>query len=614
MAAGGAERPLGMGCMRLSTARDRDEERAIAVLHAALDAGVRFLDTADAYCWDDDDVGHNERLIARALASWPGNRAQVQVATKGGLRRPGGRWVADGRARHLTAAAQASRRALGVETIDLYQLHAPDPRVPLATSLRALASLQRDGCIAAIGLCNVGLAQIEEARRIVEIAAVQVEMSPSREDTLLNGVAEYCAAEGIRLLAYRPLGGPERLARLSADPVLLELAARHQALPAEIVLAWLRDLSPVIVPIPGATRVTTVLSTVRARDIWFSDEDRAALDQRFPAGRVLRSPRALRRPRADADGEVVLVMGLPGAGKSTTAEDLVRRGYERLNRDERGGRLSDLLPALEKGVASGRRQLVLDNTYGTRASRGAVIERAWALGLPVRCVWVRTPLQDAQVNVVWRMVERHARLLEPDEMRTMARADPSVFPPRVLYAHERAQEPPQESEGFSRIEVVSFERRHDPSLVNRAALFWYDGVLRRSRAGQRTPRAPDDVELLPGRLQALARLRAEGWLLLGLSWQPEQGTGTMSAEDVTACFERTHELLGTAMEFAYCPHEAGPPVCWCRKPLPGLGVVLLLRHRLDPARCLYVGSGSQDAAFARALGLPYREADQFFSG
>src|SRR6185436_8654801 len=113
---------------------------------------------ADAYCRDTSDVGHNERLIARALASWPGaaaSAARIQVATKGGLTRPGGRWVADGRARHLVAACEASRRALGVERIHLYQLHAPDPDTPLATSLRALASLKRDGFVEHVGLGNV---------------------------------------------------------------------------------------------------------------------------------------------------------------------------------------------------------------------------------------------------------------------------------------------------------------------------------------------------------------------------------------------------------------------------------------------------------------------------
>jgi aryl-alcohol dehydrogenase-like predicted oxidoreductase len=170
-------RPAAIGCMRLSTSPDRDEGRAIEVLRAALDSGVTLLDTADTYCLDSSETGHNERLIARALAGWSGNRTSIHIATKGGLTRPDGRWEADGRARALTAACEASLRALDADRIDLYQLHAPDPRVPLATSVRALHTLRRRGLIASVGLCNVTVGQIEEARRITDIDAVQVELS-----------------------------------------------------------------------------------------------------------------------------------------------------------------------------------------------------------------------------------------------------------------------------------------------------------------------------------------------------------------------------------------------------------------------------------------------------
>jgi len=212
--------------MRLSTEPQRDEAAAVALLHAAFDAGVDFLDTADVYCRDASETGHNERLIARALASWSGDRTRIRVATNGGLTRPGGRWVADGRARSLIAACEASRRALGTERLFLYQLHAPDPRVPLATSVRALAALQRDGLIERIGLSNVSLKQLEEALRHVTIGAVQVELSVLRDENLWNGVAARCAAEGIPLLAYRPLGGPDQRQKLARDATLGEVAAR----------------------------------------------------------------------------------------------------------------------------------------------------------------------------------------------------------------------------------------------------------------------------------------------------------------------------------------------------------------------------------------------------
>jgi histidinol phosphatase-like enzyme len=304
-------------------------------------------------------------------------------------------------------------------------------------------------------------------------------------------------------------------------------------------------------------------------------------------------------------------MGLPGSGKSTLARDLVGRGYERLNRDEAGGTLVALLPALDRLVAAGRRRVVLDNTYVSRAARGAVVERASALGLPVRCVWARTDLADAQLNAVWRMVTRYGRLLAPEELPAASKTDPGAFGPSVQHRYERELEPPDPAEGFSQVDVVPFQRRPNPAFANRAILFWYEGVLRRSRSGARAPVSPEDVQVLPGRGETLRRCRDQGFALLGLSWQPEVSAGATSADAVAACFARTHEQLGTDLDALYCPHPAGPPICWCRKPLPGLGVLFIHRHRLDPSRCLYVGE-ARDRAFAARLGFEFREAGDFF--
>jgi aryl-alcohol dehydrogenase-like predicted oxidoreductase len=277
-----------MGCMRLSTERDRDDARSIEVLHTALDAGISFLDTANAYCWDDSEVGHNERLIARAIATWDGRprlatgeRPPIVIATKGGLTRPNRQWIPDGRARHLREACEASLKALGVARIDLYQLHAVDPRVPLSTSVRALASLKDEGLVVRIGLCNVNVGQIEEARRIADISTVQVELSVWHDENLLNGVVQYCAEHSIQLIAYRPLGGSRRVRQMRHHPMLRELAEQHAATPAEIALAWINALSPQIVSIPGATTLETITSIVRAHTIALSVDDRERLDARF---------------------------------------------------------------------------------------------------------------------------------------------------------------------------------------------------------------------------------------------------------------------------------------------------------------------------------------------
>jgi histidinol phosphatase-like enzyme/predicted kinase len=305
-------------------------------------------------------------------------------------------------------------------------------------------------------------------------------------------------------------------------------------------------------------------------------------------------------------------MGLPGAGKSTVARQFAAEGYTRLNRDEAGGSLASLLSALDRAVVAGTSRIVLDNTYVTRKARGAVIQAAHGRGLPVRCLWMSTSLEEAQVNAVNRIVGKYGRLLGPDEMKTAARKDVAAFPPAVQFRYQRELEPPEISEGFSSIETIPFERKQDASLVNRAVIVWCDGVLLRSRAGLRMPRNADDVDAAVDRGATLRRYADDGWKVLGLSWISEIAARTMTPADADAVFTRLREALGVPIEVEYCPHPAGPPICWCRKPLPGLGVVFRHRHRLDPSQCVYVGASSQDPGFARRMGFQYRDAVRFF--
>ena len=579
--------------MRLSTEPDRDEARATAVLHAALDAGIEFLDTADAYCTDDADTGHNERLIARALVTWNGDRSRVRIATKGGLTRPGGQWVPDGRARHLRRACERSLEALGVDCLDLYQLHAPDPRTPLATSVRALGRLKRDGLVGAIGLCNVTVGQIEEARRLAEIDAVQVELSVWHDHHFLSGVVDYCLAHRLPLLAYRPLGGPSQRRKTAGDPTLGAIAARHDATPFEIALACLMDLSDAIVPLPGATRVETVHSVARAGRLVLTDLDRAELDRRFPylaaCRPSTRASIAVTAPRRE--GDVVIVMGLPAAGKSTLAQSLVADGYHRLNRDDAGGTLRSLLPALGRAIETGTTRIVLDNTYGARKARAEVIQAAASHGLPVRCVWLSTSLEDAQTNAAWRIVSRYGRLPSDDDLARLRRSDVAAFLPGAQFTYRRDLEPPDPSEGFTRVDVVPFVRHYGPDFVNRAVIVSCDDV--------------SDLEPLASRLR---ECREAGYRLLGIAWRPDIAEGKQSEDTVKAMFGRECARLGLEVDVECCPHPAGPPRCWCRKPLPGLGVLFVHRYRLDPARCLFVGAGPHDVGFARRLGFIFRDA------
>jgi histidinol phosphatase-like enzyme/predicted kinase len=438
-------------------------------------------------------------------------------------------------------------------------------------------------------------------------------MSVWHDEHLLSGVMEYCVAHRLPLLAYRPLGGPSRLRRTMTDPTLAEVARRHGATPTEIALAWLLDLSDLIVAIPGSTRVETARSIARAGVLALTDADRATLDRRFPSGRSIRERHAhAQRTQHRTHGEVALVMGLPGAGKSTFAEGLIAQGYHRLNRDTSGGTLKDLLPALDAALASGVSRIVLDNTYVSRKSRAEVVRAAAARGFPVRCIWLSTTVEEAQTNAAWRIISRHGTLPGGAELEKLRKRDVMAFLPTVQFRFLRELEPPDVTEGFSRIDVVPFERRTDSAFVNRAVITWCDGVLVRSRSGGRSPMDPNDVEVRLDRAAILRRYRAEGWRLLGMSWQPDIAEGTQSCDGVRAVFERMNELLRLDIEVEFCPHAAGPPRCWCRKPLPGLGVVFVHRHKLDPSRCIYVGNGTQDPGFARRLGFQYRGAGDFF--
>jgi aryl-alcohol dehydrogenase-like predicted oxidoreductase len=595
--------------MRLSTAVDRDEERAIAVIHAALDAGATLLDTADAYCRDERDAGHNERLVARALATWSGDRAAITVATKGGIRRPKGAWVTDGRAKYLREACDASRRALGVDTIDLYQLHAVDPKTSIETSVRAFAALQSEGAIKRIGLCNVTVGQIESARQVADIASVQVSLSVLDAENLRNGVAEYCRDNGILLIGYRPLGG-DRARTLARDPILSAIATRHGVTPQEVALAWLCSFGPGLVSIPGATRIETARSLARVKEISLDEDDRGSLDGRF-CGRLLRVPRAARRPPPGATGDVVVVMGIPGAGKSTVAQDYEASGYARLNRDLHGGSLSDLTVRLDRALAGGARRVVLDNTYPTRKSRNEIIECAWAHGVPVRCVWLATGLADAQINAIGRMTQVHGRLPSPEEIRERGKQDHRYLGPDALFRYERTVEPPTPDEGFTSVDRQTFSRS-SPFALNsaRALILDFDDLV--SGPDGSPALRPDEVIIDARRHETISAFVAKGWLVFAHAWRPQVSRTEMALSEVEACFDRARRLLGIDVTFACCPHDAGPPVCWCRKPLPGSVLDFALSRRVALAESLAVAHSAADRTMAERLGMPWQFAADFF--
>lgn len=268
---------VGYGGMHLSIQDRPTEAQSVRVIHAALDAGVTLIDTADVYCLDNKDIGHNERLVARALASWQGDRDQVIVATKGGVTRPAGRWETDGRPEHLRAACERSLAALGVERIDLYQLHAPDPKVPLAESVAALAELQQGGKIRWVGLSNVSVPQIGEAESVARVTSVQNRLNPFFREALSEGVVAYCAERGMSFLAYSPTGGGRLNHKLPAHALLQPMAARLGVTPHALVLAWVLARSPAVIVIPSARTVEHALDSTGAAELELSEADLSAI-------------------------------------------------------------------------------------------------------------------------------------------------------------------------------------------------------------------------------------------------------------------------------------------------------------------------------------------------
>ncbi|MHB1585278.1 MAG: aldo/keto reductase [Acidimicrobiales bacterium] len=271
---------VGLGEMPLSIEGRPDEARALRTIHASLDAGVTIIDTADAYCLDTAEHGHGERLVAKALAGYGGDTSGVLVATKGGHLRPGdGSWRVDGRPEYLKRACEASLAALGVEAIGLYQYHRPDPAVPYADSVGALADLLDEGKIEMAGISNATVAQIDEANRVLSgrLASVQNEFSPrfrSSEDELAH-----CEALGIAFIPWSPLGGIGNAEQLEREhPAFADVAAERGVTPQQVCLAWMLAKGSGVIPIPGSSRPETAVASAEAADVELTADEVARLD------------------------------------------------------------------------------------------------------------------------------------------------------------------------------------------------------------------------------------------------------------------------------------------------------------------------------------------------
>ncbi|MBN1092516.1 aldo/keto reductase [Blastococcus sp. TML/M2B] len=270
---------IGLGAMPLSTKRPRpSREEAVGVVHAALDAGVTLVDTADAYSRDEAEFGHNESLVAEALASYGPGAADVLVATKGGHTRSGTDWGLDGSPAYLRRACEDSLRRLGVEAIGLYQYHRPDPSTPWEESMGALRALADDGLVRMVGVSNADIAQIDAARAIVGDAFVSVQNQFSPGWRHSAGELAHCAAHGLAFLPWSPFGGVGAAGSLDADaPAFAELATELDVSVYRVALAWHLAQADVVVPIPGASRAASVQDSAQAAELELTPEQLARL-------------------------------------------------------------------------------------------------------------------------------------------------------------------------------------------------------------------------------------------------------------------------------------------------------------------------------------------------
>lgn len=270
---------IGLGAMPMSVREHNDEAGAVRTIHAALDAGVTLIDTADAYSWDEASFGHNEELIARALREYGAGADDVVVATKGGHTRKGREWHLDGRPEYLRTACEGSLRRLGVDAIGLYQHHRPDPAVDYADTIGGLRALLDDGLIVSAGISNADPSQIRLTRDILGdgLVAVQNEYSPRFRSS--GPELDLCAELGIAFLPWSPLGGMNQAGELGDRfEVFAEVAAGRGVSPQQVALAWELARSPVVIPIPGASRVESVQSSTAAAELTLTADELARLD------------------------------------------------------------------------------------------------------------------------------------------------------------------------------------------------------------------------------------------------------------------------------------------------------------------------------------------------
>ena len=273
---------IGLGGMALCVPHEVDRDRVKATIAAALDAGVTLIDTADAYGPDDWGTranGQNETEIAEILDEL-GRRDGVHIATKGGhVRNDGGGWDVDSSSAHLHDAVDASLRRLGVDTIDLYQHHRPDPQVPYEDVMATMKEIHDAGKVRMVGISNADVDQIRSARSILGDALVSVQNQYSPAFRSSQSELELCAELGLAFLPWSPLGGIGKAGDLGSDfAPFQQIADAHRVSPQQVALAWELAQADIVVPIPGASRPQSITDSTAAAELKLTAEELETLN------------------------------------------------------------------------------------------------------------------------------------------------------------------------------------------------------------------------------------------------------------------------------------------------------------------------------------------------
>jgi len=312
-----------------------------------------------------------------------------------------------------------------------------------------------------------------------------------------------------------------------------------------------------------------------------------------------------------------MIAGCPASGKSTYRKTYVDQGFHVLSRDEAGGNIISLLPKMETLINDGQR-VVLDNTFPKAEDRKPFIELAHKMGSTISCDFIATSIEDAQINSLFRMIDRYGRLfLTADDIKDhpIAKKDPNIFPVAALFAYRKALEKPSKDEGFEDITSFDFIREKCP-YNGKGLLLDVDGVLRETVGGnEKYPTKSSEMKVWERRGELIRKYHNDDYSVVMVSNQSGVAKGHLGFNTALNLLKETALRLGCGfMSPVFCPHRIPPVSCYCRKPQAGMGVAIIHQYKLNPANCIMVGDAKTDETFAKRLGFEYHDEAEFFKG